>query len=43
MNSTHRIRDPRIILFTQSLCYMNSMVNPLIYWLFATNFCQRFR
>ncbi|CAF1666259.1 unnamed protein product [Adineta ricciae] len=43
MNTLGFIQDFVLIRVTSSLCYMNSLANPLIYWLFATNFCLRFR
>ncbi|CAF1081930.1 unnamed protein product [Rotaria sordida] len=40
MNSFNLIEN-YLIRVTSSLCYMNSLANPLIYWLFVTNFCLR--
>ncbi|CAF0813151.1 unnamed protein product [Rotaria sp. Silwood1] len=43
MNSLNLIQNYLLIRVTSSLCYMNSLANPLIYWLFATDFCYRCR
>ncbi|CAF4105405.1 unnamed protein product [Rotaria magnacalcarata] len=43
MNSLNLIQNYLLIRVTSSLCYMNSLANPLIYWLFVTNFCLRCR
>ena len=43
MNSLDLIQSHLLIRVTSSLCYMNSLANPLIYWLFATNFCLQCR
>jgi hypothetical protein len=43
MNSLNLIENFTLIRVTSSLCYMNSLANPLIYWLFETNFCFRCR
>ncbi|CAF0839019.1 unnamed protein product [Rotaria sordida] len=43
MNSLNLIQNYLLIRVTSSLCYMNSLANPLIYWLFATDFCFRCR
>jgi len=43
MHSLNLIQNYVLIRVTSSLCYMNSLANPLIYWLFATNFCLRCR
>jgi hypothetical protein len=43
MNSLNLIQNDLLIRVTSSLCYMNSLANPLIYWLFVTNFCLRCR
>ncbi|CAF0846897.1 unnamed protein product [Didymodactylos carnosus] len=43
MGTLNMIRDHRVIRVTSSMCYLNSLANPLIYWLFATNFCLRYR
>jgi hypothetical protein len=43
MNSFDLIHNYLLIRVTSSLCYMNSLANPLIYWLFATNFFLRCR
>ncbi|CAF1431897.1 unnamed protein product [Adineta steineri] len=37
MNSFNLITSFFLIRVTSSLCYMNSLANPLIYWLFATD------
>ncbi|UJR09699.1 hypothetical protein I4U23_013930 [Adineta vaga] len=42
MNTLGFIQNFVLIRVTSSLCYMNSLANPLIYWLFATNFCLKF-
>ncbi|CAF0920490.1 unnamed protein product, partial [Adineta ricciae] len=43
MNTLDLIQNYVLIRVTSSLCYMNSLANPLIYWLFETNFCFRCR
>ncbi|CAF1072691.1 unnamed protein product [Adineta steineri] len=43
MHALNLIQHSILIRVTSSLCYMNSLANPLIYWLFATNFCLRLR
>ncbi|CAM4890348.1 unnamed protein product [Rotaria socialis] len=43
MNSLNLIQNYFLIRVTSSLCYMNSLANPLIYWLFATDFFIRCR
>ncbi|CAF1156704.1 unnamed protein product [Adineta steineri] len=43
MHALNLIQHSFLIRVTSSLCYMNSLANPLIYWLFATNFCLRLR
>ncbi|UJR36407.1 hypothetical protein I4U23_029130 [Adineta vaga] len=43
MNTLDLIQNYFLIRVTSSLCYMNSLANPLIYWLFETNFCFRCR